>query len=165
MSHIAHKLFESEGHTVYLFTDLVKGDGIQANQLFIENNHHSALFDPGGALTYQPLSFAISKISSIKELDYIFASHQDPDIISSIDKWIMYSDAKVVVSRLWERFLLASRCSIEGQPRIPGYSRTACNELPVYPRWEFGFSKHLDFMSVVGKYILASEKRDLGLRA
>ena len=102
---MAHKLYESDGHTVYLFTDLVTGDGIQANQLFIENHHHSALFDPGGALTYQPLNMAISKISSIKELDYIFASHQDPDIISSIDKWIMYSDAKVVTSKLWERFL------------------------------------------------------------
>ena len=93
---MAHKLYESDGHTVYLFTDLVTGDGIQANQLFIENHHHSALFDPGGALTYQPLNMAIPKISSIKELDYVFASHQDPDIISSIDKWIMYSDAKVV---------------------------------------------------------------------
>lgn len=102
---MAHKLYEADGHTVYLFTDLVTGDGIQSNQLFIENHHHSALFDPGGALTYQPLNMAISKLSSIKELDYIFATHQDPDIISSIDKWIMYSDAKVVVSRLWERFL------------------------------------------------------------
>jgi len=102
---MAHKLYDKDGHAVYLFADLVTGDGIQSNQLFIENHHHSALFDPGGALTYQPLNMAISKISSIKALDYVFATHQDPDIISSIDKWIMYSDAKVVVSRLWERFL------------------------------------------------------------
>lgn len=118
---MAHKLYESDGHTVYLFTDLVTGDGIQSNQLFIENHHHSALFDPGGALTYQPLNFAISRISSIKELDYIFASHQDPDIISSIDKWIMYSDAKVVVSKLWERFLphlIPGYMSSKGDDRI-----------------------------------------------
>ena len=102
---MAHKLYDSDGHTVYLFTDLVTGDGIQSNQLFIKNKQHSALFDPGGALTYQPLNMAISKLSSIKELDYIFATHQDPDIITSIDKWIMYSEAKVVVSKLWERFL------------------------------------------------------------
>ncbi len=116
---MAHKLYESDGHTVYLFTDLVTGDGIQSNQLFIENHHHSAIFDPGGVLTYQPLNMAVSKLSSIKELDYIFATHQDPDIISSIDKWIMYSDAKVVVSKLWERFL---------PHLIPGYMSTKGNE-------------------------------------
>ena len=118
---MAHKLFESDGHSVYLFSDFVTGDGIQSNQLFIKNHHHSAIFDPGGALTYQPLNMAISKISSVKELDYIFASHQDPDIISSIDKWIMYSDAKVVVSRLWERFLphlIPGYMSSKGDGRI-----------------------------------------------
>lgn len=118
---MAHKLYEADGHVVYLFTDLVTGDGIQSNQLFIENHHHSALFDPGGALTYQPLHMAISKISSIKELDYVIATHQDPDIISSIDKWLMYSDAKVVISRLWDRFLphlVPGYMSSKGQGRI-----------------------------------------------
>ena len=98
-------LYESGNHKVYLFSDLVTGDGIQSNQLFIINNHHSALFDPGGNLTYQPLHMAISQVSSIKELDYVFATHQDPDIIASMDKWLMYTDAKIIVSKLWERFL------------------------------------------------------------
>jgi len=98
-------LYESGNHKVYLFSDLVTGDGIQSNQLFIINNHHSALFDPGGNLTYQPLHMAVSQISSIKELDYVMATHQDPDIIASMDKWLMYTDAKIVVSKLWERFL------------------------------------------------------------
>ena len=118
---MAHKLYDSNGHTVYLFSDLVTGDGIQSNQLFIENHHHSALFDPGGALTYQPLHMAISRISSIKELDYVLATHQDPDIISSIDKWLMYTDAKVVISRLWDRFLphlIPGYMSSKGDGRI-----------------------------------------------
>ncbi len=120
---MAHKLYESDGHTVYLFNELVTGDGIQSNQLFIENHHHSAIFDPGGALTYQPLHMAVSRISSIKELDYIFATHQDPDIVSSVDKWIMYTDAKVVVSKLWERFLphlIPGYMSPQGDGRIVG---------------------------------------------
>lgn len=118
---MAQKLYDSNGHAVYLFSDLVTGDGIQSNQLFIENHHHSALFDPGGALTYQPLHMAISRISSIKELDYVLATHQDPDIITSIDKWIMYTDAKVVISRLWDRFLphlIPGYMSSKGDGRI-----------------------------------------------
>lgn len=98
-------LFQAGEHKVYLFSDLVKGDGIQANQLFIYDNHHSALFDPGGNLTYQPLYMAIAKICSIKELDYVIATHQDPDIITSLDKWLLYTDAKIIISRLWDRFL------------------------------------------------------------
>ena len=48
---------------------------------------------------------AIAKVCPVKELDYVIATHQDPDIISSMDRWLMYSDAKILISRLWERFL------------------------------------------------------------
>ncbi|MDH5181220.1 MAG: MBL fold metallo-hydrolase [Gammaproteobacteria bacterium] len=98
-------LFEAGDHKVHLFTDLVSGDGIQSNQFFISHGHHSALFDPGGNLTYQPLYNAIAKMTSIRELDYVVATHQDPDIISSLDKWLMYTDAQIVISKLWDRFL------------------------------------------------------------
>lgn len=105
------KQFKENGHAVYLLTGLVKGDGIQSNQLFIENHHHSALFDLGGNLTFQPVQMAISKISSIKELDYLIATHQDLDIITSIDNWLMYTDARVVISKL-------GSFSISPDPRV-----------------------------------------------
>jgi len=98
-------LFEQGDHIVRLFTDLVRGEGIQSNQFFIMRGSHSALFDPGGNLTYQPLFSAISQLSNIKNLDYVMASHQDPDIITSLDKWLMYTQAKIVISKLWDRFL------------------------------------------------------------
>lgn len=102
---MAMELFASEGHTCISFHDLVKGEGIQANQFLITHNDHSALIDPGGALTYTPLSMAVSRHIRLKDLDYIFASHQDPDIIASVDKWLMYTNCKVVVSKLWGRFV------------------------------------------------------------
>ena len=46
---------------VLTFSDLVKGTGIQANQMAIFHDGHSAVFDPGGNLTYMPLSMAITK--------------------------------------------------------------------------------------------------------
>jgi flavorubredoxin len=99
------ELYRDNNHLVVVFDDLVSGDGIQANQFFIKHGHHSALFDPGGDLTYMPLNIAITRYEPIKELDYVVATHQDPDIISSFDKWLMYTDAKIVISKLWERFL------------------------------------------------------------
>ncbi|HEB92827.1 MAG TPA: FprA family A-type flavoprotein [Gammaproteobacteria bacterium] len=101
----ANILFQNDEHTVLTFTDLVKGEGIQSNQMVIIQEGHSAIFDPGGDLTYMPLSMALNKFVKVKDIDYIIATHQDPDIISSLDKWLMYSDAKIVISCLWERFV------------------------------------------------------------
>ena len=110
----ANVLFEKDDHRVITYTDLVTGEGIQSNQLAIFHGHHSAIFDPGGDLTYMPLSMAITRYVRIKELDYVIATHQDPDIVSSLDKWLMYSEAKIVVSRLWERFI---------PHMVPGYMK------------------------------------------
>jgi flavorubredoxin len=117
-------LFDTGDHKVLLFTDMVAGDGgVQCNQLFIYHDHHAALFDPGGQLTFQPLQLAITQICPIKELDYVVASHQDPDIISSLDRWLMYSNARILISRLWERFLphlVPDYTDNEGESRIIG---------------------------------------------
>jgi flavorubredoxin len=123
-------LFEEGDHKVYLFTDLVTGEGIQSNQLFIYDNHHSALFDPGGQLTFQPLQMAIAKVCPVKELDYVIATHQDPDIITSLDRWLMYSDAKILISRLWERFLphlVPGYMNDKGDSRIVGIPDQGAN--------------------------------------
>jgi flavorubredoxin len=98
-------LYDKDGHKVHLFTGFVKGEGVRSNQLLIEDHGQLALFDPGGELTYQPLNMEISKHYNLQDLVFVVASHQDPDIISSMEKWLLYSKAKVVISELWQRFL------------------------------------------------------------
>jgi flavorubredoxin len=44
-------------------------------------------------------------VGARQKLDYILASHQDPDIIASLGRWLMQTDARVIVSKLWSRFL------------------------------------------------------------
>ena len=98
-------LFDNGTHQCMCFDDLVTGEGVQTNQFLISDNEHYMLLDPGGDLTYTPLSLELSKHIPIQELDYIFASHQDPDIIAALDKWLLHTKAKVICSRLWARFL------------------------------------------------------------
>lgn len=99
-------LFERDDHRVVVFNDLVRGDdGVQANQFLVQHGNQSALIDPGGALLYTPLNLAISRYVQPKDLTYICASHQDPDIIGAVDRWLMYTPATVVCSRLWGRFV------------------------------------------------------------
>ncbi|MCG6969866.1 MAG: MBL fold metallo-hydrolase, partial [Gammaproteobacteria bacterium] len=64
-------LFESDNHKVVVFNDLVTGNGIQANQLVIIHDGHSAVFDPGGDLTYMPLSMAVAKYVRVKDIDFV----------------------------------------------------------------------------------------------
>ena len=88
-----------------MFSDLVTGHGVQSNQFMVIDNGKTMLLDPGGDLTYMPLTIAVSQFINTRKLDYIFASHQDPDIISSIDRWLMNTNCKVLISKLWGRFL------------------------------------------------------------
>ncbi|TRX75393.1 oxygen-binding di-iron domain-containing protein [Pseudomonas mangiferae] len=98
-------LFENGTHQCLMFDDLVSGDGVQSNQFLIVDHDQHLLLDPGGDLTYTPLSLELSKHINVQELTYIFASHQDPDIIASLDKWLLHTRAKVICSKLWARFL------------------------------------------------------------
>lgn len=99
------ELYNDGHHSCLAFTDLVKGEGVQSNQFLIIHGEHDALIDPGGDLTFTALSHEISKHVSLRDLEYLIASHQDPDIIASISSWVQRSDATVVCSKLWARFL------------------------------------------------------------
>ena len=37
-------------------------------------------------------------------MDYIFLSHQDPDIGSGLNLWLPICNAKIMISALWQRF-------------------------------------------------------------
>lgn len=98
-------LYRQNGHQCISFSHLVEGYGIQANQFLIIDENRAALIDPGGDLTYTPLNIELGKRVKVSELEYIFASHQDPDIIASLPRWMMYTQCQVVTSKLWSRFL------------------------------------------------------------
>jgi flavorubredoxin len=92
-------------HHCLSVSDLAGGAGIQSNQFLIIHRKHAAVIDPGGDLTYTPLTIELAKWCDLKNLDYVLASHQDPDIIASLPRWFMHTNAKAVCSRLWARFL------------------------------------------------------------
>jgi flavorubredoxin len=99
------ELYNDGKHICVAFRDLVTGEAVQANQFLIYDQEHAALLDPGGELTYTRLFMAISHYMNVKKLDYVMASHQDPDIVASVNKWLVGTDCQVVVPSLWERFI------------------------------------------------------------
>lgn len=102
---MAVELYNDGNHKCIAFYDLVSGEGVQANQFLVVNGEHSALIDPGGDLIYNDLFMQSYKYLFTKNLEFVIGSHQDPDIISSLNKWLVGSDCKVIVPGIWSRFI------------------------------------------------------------
>ena len=100
------ELFKNEHHTCLMFTDLVDDDrqAVQSNQFLIVDHDHGAIIDPGGNNAYNELFVSMSRYFPPQSLSYVVASHADPDIIASLDRWMTSTKAKLVISRVWERF-------------------------------------------------------------
>ena len=105
---VAIELFNDGKHVCLMFNDLVgeeEGAAIQANQFLIVSDGEGALVDPAGNMTYNALLMAMQRYFPHKNLRYIFASHQDPDIIASLNRWLSSTECILYISRLWERFV------------------------------------------------------------
>ncbi len=89
-----------------MFSDLVEddGDAVQANQFLLIDHGQGALIDPGGHMTFNELTLTLRKYIAMQDLHYLLASHADPNIIASLDRWMTASKADLVISRLWARF-------------------------------------------------------------
>ena len=105
---MAVELYNKDKHTCLAFYDLVDDAtdaAVQSNQFLIVDDGHGALIDPGGNITYNGLLMSMQRYVPSRDLDFILASHADPDIIASVNKWFVTSHCKVMISQLWTRFV------------------------------------------------------------
>ena len=98
----------------HVFAWLGAGDaevekGIASNQYVLLDAESATLLDPGGHHVFERVFdnlVELMPIEAMTELN-LFFSHQDPDVCASLVKWLeIRPSAHVVVSQLWERFLL-----------------------------------------------------------
>jgi flavorubredoxin len=101
------ELFRQGGLQRLMFCDLNQhhGEAVQANQFLIVNDDTGAIIDPGGNLAYNELYLGMTQHFPPQQLSAIVASHADPDIIASLDRWMTASSAPVYISTVWERFI------------------------------------------------------------
>ena len=101
------ELYRDENHACLMFTDLVDegGQAVQSNQFLVVDHGVGAVIDPGGNLAFNQLFLSLSRWFKPQDLSYVIASHADPDIIASLDRWMTSTQARLVISRVWERFV------------------------------------------------------------
>ena len=97
------ELYRDAHHQCLMFSDLGRdgGEAVQSNQFLIVNRDTGAIIDPGGNLAYNELLLGMTKHFAPSKLSAIVASHADPDIIASLDRWMTGTSAPLYISRLW----------------------------------------------------------------
>lgn len=104
---MGRELYNDGSHICVMFSDLVSEDGeaVQANQFLIIDDKHAAVLDPGGNMTYNGLFMGLQQYCNPRDVDVLLASHADPDIVGSVNRWMVGTEAKVYVSKIWARFI------------------------------------------------------------
>lgn len=98
-------LYEEDGHRNILLPELSAGAGVQTNQHVIIHGGEALLLDPGGTKLYTKVFKEWSKEAGGAKLTKLFLSHQDPDIVASLNGWLMVTDAEAYCSVLWRHFI------------------------------------------------------------
>lgn len=101
------KLYD-QGHQWFAFgRDPDKPEKIiDTNQYMVKAGERVLLMDPGGIEIFAPMLSAILHHAKIEQITDLFASHQDPDIISSLGLWDQtLPDATLHAPWLWEGFI------------------------------------------------------------
>jgi flavorubredoxin len=78
---------------------------LSVNQFLIIQDGSGILIDPGSCVVFEAVYEAVSQHLNPQQLKYIFFSHQDPDLASSISEWNAATPAKLIISGLWTRFM------------------------------------------------------------
>jgi flavorubredoxin len=93
---------------------------IDTNQYLIQNNGRGLLLDPGGIENFAVVAAEFSKHFELANVEAIFASHQDPDVISSLALWIQTNPKLIVyVPQIWVSFISHFGVKEENMRPIP----------------------------------------------
>lgn len=79
---------------------------IDTNEYLVTDGDAGLLLDPGGMEIFPSVVSAVSREINLENIETIFASHQDPDIVSSLSLWFsLNNDIKVYAPGTWTLFI------------------------------------------------------------
>ncbi len=102
---MAHELYNDGIHRVIRFDDLTDVGDVQANQCLIIHGDKGMLLDPGGTKLYSRLVAELSTYLPLQKLEYLFLSHQDPDVGAGLNGYLLLTEARIYLPQIWERFI------------------------------------------------------------
>lgn len=105
---LTKQIFRDTSHQWFLFgRDPERPEKIiDTNQYMIKTENKALLMDPGGIELFSSMLANVVKQAPVDQITHLFASHQDPDIISSLGLWDQaLPSAQLYAPWLWEGFI------------------------------------------------------------
>ena len=105
---ISKTLFDDGAHRwIVLARDPERQNSvIDTNEYLIVSNGEAILLDPGGTEIFPSVLRTVAKLIDLDQLKAFFASHQDPDVFSSLPLWLgIAPHAKAYIPQIWTGFL------------------------------------------------------------
>ncbi len=105
---LAKVLFDDGDHKwIVLARDPEKPDSvIDTNEYIIVSHGDALILDPGGTEVFPSVMAAASDTIDLGQISTFFASHQDPDVFSSLPLWLgICPQAKAHIPQIWTGFL------------------------------------------------------------
>ena len=86
-------LFSEQGHTWYSFSrDPDKSpDVVDTNEYLIVSDGEGMALDPGGTEIFPQVVSALAQVIPIESIKHFLATHQDPDVMSSLPLWMIFA--------------------------------------------------------------------------
>ncbi|MCL7419563.1 MAG: FprA family A-type flavoprotein [Methylobacter sp.] len=115
------KIYEGSYQWIAYGRDQNKPDNIiDTNQYVVRAANRCLILDPGGVELFAPMLAAVLNHVPVEQITDLFASHQDPDVISSLGLWDQaLPKAKLHAPALWEGFLRHYGCDTIEYVAIP----------------------------------------------
>lgn len=123
----ATTLYEGASHQWVLFgRDPERPPAIiDTNQYMVASRREAILLDPGGIELFAAMLAAVVDFVPIDNLTHLFASHQDPDIISSLGMWDRtLANATLHAPWMWEGFIRHFGCETIAYDPLPDEGKT-----------------------------------------
>ena len=98
-------IYDSSHHRNILIGRFGNEQTIESNIHFIMHNGKGILLDPGGQKILNDVVSNLSKVTKICDIEAIFLSHQDPDVVAAINSWLRITNAKALCADKWQRFI------------------------------------------------------------
>jgi flavorubredoxin len=134
---------------------------IDTNQYMVRTSNRCLLLDPGGVELFAPMLAAVLHYAPVDQITDLFASHQDPDIISSLGLWDQaLPNATLHASALWEGFLRHFGCETIQYRAIPdngGRIDLGDVELHIIPAHYMHSSANFNIYDPVAKILMSGD--------
>ncbi|OUR71996.1 flavoprotein [Methylophaga sp. 41_12_T18] len=138
-----------------------RSEVIDTNQYLIRNNDRGLLLDPGGGEIFSVVAAEFSKHFDLANVEAVFVSHQDPDVISSLALWSQTNpDLIVYMPKIWVKFIAHFGVKLENIRPIPdegGFITLGGHDLEVIPAHYLHSSGNLSLYDPKAKILFSGD--------